>query len=45
MKLAAAGLRSVAVVPGNDSAQPLFPFDFALIGRPEINIKNFIFNR
>jgi hypothetical protein len=37
-------LCSVAVVPRDDSAESLFPFDFALIGRPEINIKNVVIN-
>jgi hypothetical protein len=37
-------LRSVAIVPRDNSAEPLFPFDFALIGRSEINIKNVVIN-
>ena len=35
-------LRSVAIVPRDDSAESLFPFDFALIDRPEVNVQHVV---
>jgi hypothetical protein len=42
MVLAGMQLRSVAIVVRNDSAQSLFPFDFARFSRSEINIENVV---
>ena len=44
MVLAGVQLRSVAVVPRNDSAQPLFSLNLALVGRLEILAKNPVTN-
>ncbi len=35
-------LRSFSIISGDDSAESLFPFDFALIGRPEVNVQHVV---
>jgi hypothetical protein len=42
--LANAELRGITVMPRNDTAEPLFAFDFALAGRSDINIKHVVSN-
>jgi len=42
MVLAGVQLGSVAVIPRNDSAQPLFPFNLALVRRFEIRTENLV---
>lgn len=42
MVLAGVQLRSVAIVPRDDSAQPLFAFDLAFTRWSVINVKNLV---
>ena len=44
MQLAGAGLCSFPVVPGNNSAQPLFPLDLTFCSRREIRAQYLVSN-